>query len=133
LKSDNDPTEKIQTFIADRLRELRSEMLRFDNVVAEGRKAHESKDDLSRQLEAEQQHNKQLSEKINLLRHNEERILTYRSELEGLNQEIKDTQHECRVAKAEVQRLQQNLQKRDKKLADYAVRAICQSLKRCVD
>ena len=84
------PTEEIQTFINVRMQDLRSELLRFDEVVAESRKAKESNDALNQQLEAEQKHTQHLTEQVRVLRQNEEDLKERQALLERQLSEIND-------------------------------------------
>jgi chromosome segregation ATPase len=143
------PTEDVQTFISNQLHDLRSEMLRFDDVAAESRRARESNDGVSRELEAERHRAQNLNDQLENARHVEEElkmrkaqlecqladvgddtrshgssIPDSRQEAEGLREKIKEVEDECCIAKSEVERLQQNIQKRDRKLVDYGVRQI---------
>jgi chromosome segregation ATPase len=124
LSKDDDPTEKIVTYIGDRMHELHSDILKFDEVSAECRKAQDSSNVLRRQLDAERQNSQQLHEQLNTLRSNEENAKEHQSELEALHRRVGDAEKECSKAKEEIHRLQQNLQKRDQKLADYDVSVI---------
>lgn len=146
VESNTDPTECIQTFIKDQLRDLRIEMLRFDEVVSKGRKAQESNNALNQQLEAEQRHTQQLTEQIGVLRQNEEDLKARQAQIERqladihgkaedrdvdptaleqetseLRQRLSTIEHELNDKEAEISRLERKLGKRDRKLADYEV------------
>lgn len=140
------PTEDVQTFISGQLQDLRSEMLRFDEVATESRKAQEANHSLAGELEAERQKTQKLNEQLENARRAEEELELQRAQLErqladvdtaarddnahspnlvqvaeDLREKIKEMEEECRVAKAEVERLQCNIKKRDRKLADFDV------------
>jgi chromosome segregation ATPase len=133
------PTEDVQTFISNQLHDLRSEMLRFHDVVAESRRARESNDGVSRELEAERHRAQNPNDELKMrkaqlecqiadvgddTRSHGSSIPDSRQEAEGLREKIKEVEDECCVAKSEVERLQRNIQKRDRKLVDYGVRQI---------
>ncbi|KAH3945157.1 hypothetical protein HBI25_148960 [Parastagonospora nodorum] len=138
------PTEDIKTFISGQLQHLRSEVLRFDEVAAESRKAQEAKLGLAGELEAERQQTQNLNEQLENARRAEGELDIRRVQLErqladvdvaahgdnakpsnlvqvaqDLREKTKELEEECRIAKAEVERLQCNIKKRDRKLVDY--------------
>jgi chromosome segregation ATPase len=124
-------------------------MLRFEEVAAESREAQKLNAALTQQLRAEQQRGEQMNAQIEALRKNEEGYKVHKVRLEhqlaelsakaqnhtalslavekganDLQQELKKTEVECSTAKAEVERLRQNLEERDRELVDYDVSAI---------
>lgn len=140
------PTEDVQTFISGQLQDLRAEMLRFDEVAMESRKAQEANHSLAGELEAERQQTQKLNEQLENARRAEEELELQRAQLErqladvdtaardnnanspipvkvaeDLRKKIEELEEECRVAKAEVERLQCNIKKRDRKLIDFDV------------
>jgi chromosome segregation ATPase len=140
------PTEDIQKFVKGQLQELRSEMLRFDEVVAESRKAQESNDALQQKVEAEQQHGQLLTEQIRALHQNEKDLKARQTQLEQqlsdindqvrvhdaepsalekemgeLRQQLRTVEDERAVKEVQIARLERNLEKRDRKLADFEV------------
>jgi chromosome segregation ATPase len=133
LSKDDDPTDKIVTFIGDRLHELHSGMLKFDEVSAECRKVQESNNVLRRQLDVERQNSKQLHEQLDTLRLNEETAKEHQSELETLQRRMGDARKECSKAKDEIQQLQQHSQKREQRLADYKVSVIYRLLQQRIN
>ncbi|KAF2825351.1 hypothetical protein CC86DRAFT_383251 [Ophiobolus disseminans] len=144
VESQTYPTEDIQTFVKDRLQELRSEILRFDEVVAESRKAQESNDTLQQQLQSEQQQTQQLTEQMGVLRQNEDDLKARQVQLErqladmgdktqdqganstipeqetvDLRKELGKVKDELSHKEVEIAKLERNLEKRDRKLADF--------------
>ncbi|KAF1912110.1 hypothetical protein BDU57DRAFT_79114 [Ampelomyces quisqualis] len=135
-----DLTGEFRSFIGEQLKNLRSDMLKYDEVVAEGRKAQDLSDALGQQLSAEQQQTQQLSEQLSGIRRNEAELQARTTRLERhlveardktkevsalekniqeLRDQIKAVQDECKVAKAELERAERNLLKRDRKEVDY--------------
>jgi chromosome segregation ATPase len=137
-------TEEFETFVGKQLQDLRSEILRFDELAAECRQAKESRDDLKRELEAERHQMQRLCERSEIARQKEEDLESRKAQLErqladidanvhpqnvksrvdeqkmkDLQDKIKEVEDECSGAKAEVERLHRELQKRDRKLGDY--------------
>lgn len=140
------PTDDVQAFVKDQLQELRTDMLRFEEVAADGRKAQEANATLNQKVEAEQRHTLQLTEQIRDLQRNEKDLKARQVQLEcqlananeiirvqdpepsALNKEIADLQQRLksvekeRTAKeAEVADLGRKMEKRNRKLADYDV------------
>lgn len=137
---------QIENFIGKQLQDLRSEMLKFDELAAESREAKESRDVLSRNLKAERHQIQKLEEQLETARQNEETLESRKAQLErqvadlndnaklhkaisldngqavtDLQERIKEVEHEHSVAQAEIERLQRNIQERDQKSADYDV------------
>jgi chromosome segregation ATPase len=148
-KTNINPTGEFRTFIGDQLKTLQSDMLKYDEVIAEGRKAQEVNNGLSQQLMAEQQHTHQLNEQLSGLRRNEQELQARTTQLEHqlvesrnkttevsileqnmeeLRQQVKTVQDQCNTAKAELEKTERNLQKRDRKLADAQVSDVPNSL-----
>jgi chromosome segregation ATPase len=146
VESRVNPTEKIQTYVGNQLRELRSEMLKFDEVVAESRKTQDLNDALNNKLAAEREEAHKMNERIETLSGQEEELKKHKVQLEcqlaelhdkyrdqitdmstlqqgmeDLRRQLKLVKDECSEAKAEIKRLLKNIQKRDKKIADYDV------------
>jgi chromosome segregation ATPase len=140
------PTEDIQTFISSQLQHLRSEVLKFDEVAAESRTAQEADLGLAGELQAERQQTQNLNEQLESARRAEGELDIRRVQLErqladvdvaahadnanpsnlvqvaeDFREKTKELEEECRIAKAEVERLQCNIKKRDRKLVDYDV------------
>jgi chromosome segregation ATPase len=146
VENRTDPTKNIQTFISNQLQGLQSEMLKFDEVVAESRKNQDLNGTLNTQLAAEQDEARKMNRQIETLSRQEEELKeqmfllerrlaeandrvrdqnTDKSALhkhaEDLRQQLDSAEDDCRKAKAEIERLEKNMQKRDKKIADFEV------------
>lgn len=121
-------------------------MLRFEEVAAESRKAHESNAFINQRLEAEQQHAQQLAEKIRDLQRNEKDLKARQVQLEcqlasakeearpqdpdtsildgkidDLQQQLKKVEEDRTAKEAEITRLERNMEKRNRRLADFEV------------
>jgi chromosome segregation ATPase len=124
-------------------------MFRVEEVAAGSREAQRLNAALTQQLRAEQQRAEQMYAQIEALLKNEEEYKVHKVQLQHqlaelsakaqnhttlslavekdmneLQQELKKTEVECSTAKAEVERLRRNLERRDRKLVDYDVSAI---------
>jgi chromosome segregation ATPase len=140
------PAETIQALIGTQLQELRSDILKFDEVSAEYRKSQDLNATLNDRLAAEREETQELNKKIDTLRDQEDELEQQKGRLEcklaELNGKIQDqdtgilglqngtedlqrqlvsVEDDCSKAKAEIERLRKNIQKRDERIADYDV------------
>ena len=138
--------ENIQTFIRDQLQVLRSEMLKFDDVLAESRKHQDLNAALNIQLAAERKEAQEMNSKIATLGRQEQELKEQKVQIErrlaeandkvrdqntdmsarqndteDLRRQLKSVEDKLSAATAEIERLQKNTQTRDKKIADYGV------------
>ena len=114
------PDAELQDFIKQQLQCLRTDMVRYEDVVAENRKAYEANDTLKKQLETQQQHCTQLDEQIKALQQTEANLRARSSQLEsGLN-DLKDIPHDPETEPSELERgivdLRQQLRKAEEDL-----------------
>jgi chromosome segregation ATPase len=146
VESTTDPAEKIQTLIENQLQEFRSEILRFDEVSAENRKAQDLNSALNNRLATEREKAREMNERIHTLQDEEEELEEQKVQLEcqlaelngkihdrdtdisglqkgteNLRRQLTSVEDDCNKANAEIERLRKNIQKRDQKIADYDV------------
>jgi chromosome segregation ATPase len=146
VENRTDPTENIQTIVSTQLQGLRSEMLKFDEVVAKSRKAQDLNGTLNTELAAERekahatikqietlgrqeeefkeqkvQLERRLAEANNRVRDQDTDKSKLQKDAEDLRQQLKSAEDDCREAKVEIERLEKKLQKRDKRVADFEV------------
>ena len=115
LKCKPTPDEELQEFIKQQLHNLRMEMVRYEDVVSENRKAYESNESLKRQLEGQQQHCSRLDEQINALQQTEVDLRARSSQLERDLNDLQDSSHDPMTEPSELERelvdLRQQLRK----------------------
>jgi chromosome segregation ATPase len=151
IDSKTHPLEEVQSFIKDQLQDLRSEMAKFDEVVKENREAQESNNILKKQLRDEQQSVQQLNAQIDTLRQRAEDIATRKVELEHeltelsnkardhaagswaseqettqLRKDLRKAEEDRGAQLAEIERVNENMKKCDKKLEDLKASAVYQ-------
>lgn len=85
------PTGEIQTLIKTQLRDLRTDMLKYEGVVIENGRIHESNDALKAQLEAQLYLSRGLDEQITALRQSEINLRERSGQLERELSELRDS------------------------------------------
>jgi chromosome segregation ATPase len=141
-----DPTESIKATIGNQLQELRSEMLKVDEAVAESRKNQDLNAALNTQLVAEREEAQEMNRKIEALSRQAEDLeeqkvqlerqlaeandkvrdqntdkSTLENSTEDLRRQLKLAGDDLSSANAEIERLEKNKKTSDKKIADYDV------------
>lgn len=106
---------------------LRTDMVKYEDVVAENRKAHESNDTLKKQLEAQHHLSRGLEEQIRVLRQSEvdlkERSSQLEREVSDLNNIARDYESDPLELEQEVIGLHQQLEKAEVDLEAANVKA----------
>jgi chromosome segregation ATPase len=97
------PDTELQDFIKQQLQTLQTEMVKYEEVVAENRKAHETNDTLKKQLEAQQQHCSQLDEQIKAFQQSEENFRARSSQLERELHDLKNVPNEPETEPSELE------------------------------
>jgi chromosome segregation ATPase len=95
-------------------------MVRYEDVVAENRKAYEASDTLKRQLEVQQQHCSQLDEQIKAFQQAEADLRARSGQLERDLNDLKNMSHDPETEPSELERgmidLRQQLRKAEEEL-----------------
>jgi DNA repair exonuclease SbcCD ATPase subunit len=71
IQEDKFPLNELQRYIHDQLQHLRAEVLRYDEAVADYRKAQHANEVLTQEANAQKEHRAQLEEQIHGYRQNE--------------------------------------------------------------
>jgi chromosome segregation ATPase len=120
LKCKPPPDTELQDFIKQQLQNLQKEMWKYEDVVAENRKAHKSNDTLKKQLEAQHQHCSYLDEQIKALQLTEVDLTAHSTQLERDLNDLKDMSHDPETEPSELERgmmdLRQQLRKAEEDL-----------------
>ncbi|CAO2647639.1 Nn.00g085610.m01.CDS01 [Neocucurbitaria sp. VM-36] len=94
VESKHSRIEEIQTLVRDQMQNFRTEMLKYEDVVAENRKAHESNVILQTQLEAQQCRSRGLDEQLKALRKSEADLKLRFTQLEHELCDLRDLAHD---------------------------------------
>ncbi|KAL5118609.1 hypothetical protein ACEQ8H_003460 [Pleosporales sp. CAS-2024a] len=144
VQMNTNPKRDVQDFIRQELQDLRNEILKFEGLAAETREVQASKTAADGELKAERRRADELSQQLGHARRVEDELKSRQAalesqlaeaaksackhsiesaapELEILREKILVLESECRTAKTSVERTQQNIQKRDRKIEDYEV------------
>jgi chromosome segregation ATPase len=146
IESTTDPAGKVQALIENQLQEFRLDILKFDEISAENRKAQDLNAVLNNRLAAEREKAQEMNERIDTLQDEEEELTEQKVQLEcqlaeldgklrdrdtdisglqkgteDLRRQLMSVKDDCDKTKAEIERLQKNIRKRDQKIADYDV------------
>lgn len=138
----------LQAFIKEQFERLESAMLKCDELVAENRKIQDSNTALRQQVEMEQEADQRLRKEIENLRQHEQELEFGKIELENqvaslrdttrdqgeemkalrqgaeeLERELKQLQDKSGVTKVVSERLELDLQRRDREVTELHVRA----------
>jgi chromosome segregation ATPase len=120
MKCKPTPDTELQNFIKQQLQLLRTEMVKYEDVVAENRKAHDANDTLKKQLEAQQQYCSQLDEQIKAYQQSEEELRARSNQLEHELNDLRDVSHDPETEPSELERgitdLHQQLRKAEEDL-----------------
>jgi chromosome segregation ATPase len=118
------PLEGLQDYIRDQLQQLRSEVLKYDQAVAEYYKAEHANELLARQVNAQKDHCAQLEELIDL----KETTHDHDSDPSGIEQELTNLRYQVRnteealLAKTtEFDHANERLQEQGTEVAKYKV------------
>jgi seryl-tRNA synthetase len=101
-------------------------MVKYEDVVAENRKAHEANNTLKKQLETQQQHCSQLDEQIKAFQQSEKDLRARSSQLERELNDLKDVSQDPETEPSELERgmidLRQQLRKAEDDLQAVNIR-----------
>ncbi|KAH7074084.1 hypothetical protein FB567DRAFT_189548 [Paraphoma chrysanthemicola] len=139
-------TQSLEGSIAEQLRKLRTEMMDFERITADNRQAQETTEVLQEQLLSEQKHKRQLQDKVQNLeesektlnackleleerlagmdassKRNESNTLALEQQLADLRQQLKGVGDERSSARAEIDHLEQRLQKSEQTFEELKV------------
>ncbi|KAF1850209.1 uncharacterized protein K460DRAFT_350291 [Cucurbitaria berberidis CBS 394.84] len=100
------PTDEIQVCVKTEMQHLRTEILKYEDVLAEDRKAQESNATLKKELEAQKKNSQDLDRQIRVLQQNEADLETHESQLE---RELSDMRNTTRNQESELAELERGL------------------------
>ncbi|KAJ4378000.1 hypothetical protein N0V83_000830 [Neocucurbitaria cava] len=104
LRSKQLQSEDTQAIARDQMQKLRTEVLKYEEVVAENRKVCESNVVLTMQLEAQQHHSRDLAERIKALQKSETDLALRSTQLERELSDLKDLTHSRKPESVELER-----------------------------
>lgn len=117
------PTQEMQTHFSNQLQDLRTEILKYEEVVTENRKVLQSNDSLQKELDAQQQYCLKLDAQVKVLQESEAGLKDVSAQLERELRDFKDPTRSQSSELLEMEREMTDLRHHLKRVEDNLVAA----------